>query len=115
MRKLMTGALAGIALVLPIFGVTNIARAADSIVGSWRLVSWVEEETESKALHKNFGDNPAGVLTYGADGRMSIIFADPKRAAPASPKATDAEAAALYTDQWWPTRAATSLRVTRSW
>jgi hypothetical protein len=95
-RKLMIRALASVAFMLPTLGATNTARAADSIVGSWRLVSWVEEETESKALHKNFGDNPTGVLTYGADGRMSIIFADPKRAAPATPKATDAEAAALY-------------------
>jgi hypothetical protein len=74
----------------------SAAQAAGSIVGTWRLVSLVEEETESKAQHKNFGDDPSGILTYTADGRMSIIFADPKRAAPASPKATDAEAAQLY-------------------
>jgi hypothetical protein len=95
-RYLIIGALVSVALMLPTLVVTKAARAADSIVGSWRLVSWVEEETESKALHKNFGDNPIGVLTYTADGRVSIIFADPKRTAPASPKATDAEAAALY-------------------
>ncbi len=81
---LVTGALIG------------TARAADSVVGTWRLVSWVEEETESRAQHKNFGENPIGILTYTADGRISIIFADPKRTAPASPKATDAEAAQLY-------------------
>lgn len=74
----------------------SVAQAADSIVGTWRMVSWVEEETENKAQHKNFGDNPSGILTYTADGRMSIIFADPKRTGPASPKATDAEAAQLY-------------------
>jgi lipocalin-like protein len=74
----------------------NLAHAADSIVGTWRLVSWVEEETESKAQHKNFGDNPSGILTYTADGRVSQIFADPKRTAAATPKATDAEAAQLY-------------------
>ena len=95
-RHLIMGALTSAAFMLPALGATNVARAADSIVGSWRLLSWVEEETESKAQHKNFGDNPIGVLTYGADGRMSIIFADPKRTAPASPKATDAEAAALF-------------------
>ena len=88
LHKLTMGAVASVALMLPTLSATNTARAADPIVGSWSLVSWVEEETESKALHKNFGDNPTGVLTYGADGRMSIIFADPKRTAPASPKAT---------------------------
>ncbi len=74
----------------------SVAQAADSIVGTWRLVSWVEEETESKAQHKNFGEKPNGILMYTADGRMSVIFADPRRQPPASPKATDAEAAQLY-------------------
>jgi hypothetical protein len=40
------------------------AQTADSIVGTWRLVSFIEEETESKAVHKTFGDNPLGLLTY---------------------------------------------------
>ena len=76
----------GALMLLAIAATTITVWAADSIVGTWKLVSWVEEETESKAQHKNFGDNPSGVLTYTADGRMSIIFADPKRMAPASPQ-----------------------------
>jgi hypothetical protein len=85
-----------VVLVLATSAVCQLAQAADSIVGTWRLVSWVEEETESKAQHKNFGDNPSGILMYTADGRMSIIFADPRRQAPAAPKVTDTEAANLY-------------------
>jgi lipocalin-like protein len=74
-----------------------IAQAADStIVGSWRLLSWVEVETETKAVRAAFGDDPVGVLTYTPDGRMSIFIANPKRKAPAGPKATDAEATDLY-------------------
>jgi len=84
------------ALIIVTGPVWFTAQAADSVVGSWRLVSWVEEETESKAVHKAFGDNPLGVLTYTADGRMSVFFADPRRKSPASPKATDTEAAELY-------------------
>jgi hypothetical protein len=57
---------------------------------------WVEEETESKAVHMNFGDNPLGLLTYTADGRMMAIWVDPTRKGAAAPKATDAEAAQLY-------------------
>jgi len=33
---------------------------------------------------------------YTADGRMSIMFADPRRQVPAAPKVTDTEAANLY-------------------
>jgi lipocalin-like protein len=72
------------------------AQAADSVVGTWRLVSWIEEETESKAVHKNFGDNPLGFLTYTADGHMMLMFTDPSRKPAAAPKATDTEAAQLY-------------------
>ena len=72
------------------------SQAADSIVGSWRLVSWVKVETESKSAHNVFGDNPTGMITYTPDGRMSVFIIDPKRKAPAGSKATDAEADELY-------------------
>jgi hypothetical protein len=71
------------------------ARAAD-IVGTWRMVSWIEEETESNAVSKPFGDKPSGLISYTADGHMMVFFADTTRKAPAAPKATDAEASALY-------------------
>jgi len=77
-------------------GAWSNAYATDSVVGSWRLVSWVEVETEGKAVHAVFGDNPTGVITYTSDGHMSVVIADPKRRAAAGPKATDAEAADLY-------------------
>ena len=48
-------------LAVAVSGVMTKAQSAESIVGTWRLVSWIEEETESKAVHKNFGDNPAQV------------------------------------------------------
>ncbi len=76
-------------------GVLSKAQA-DSIVGTWRLISWIEEETESKAVHKNFGDNPLGFITYTSDGHMMIMFTDPARKPAAAPKATDTEAAQLY-------------------
>jgi hypothetical protein len=71
-------------------------QAADSVVGSWRLTSWAEVETESKTVRTPFGENPTGVLTYTPDGRMSLLIIDPKRKPPAGPKATDAEAVELY-------------------
>jgi hypothetical protein len=71
-------------------------QAADSVVGNWRLVSWVEVETESKAVHTAFGESPTGVITYTPDGRMSLFIIDPKRKPPAGAKATDAEAIELY-------------------
>ena len=82
-------------LVLACVYCTN-SQAADSIVGSWRLLSWVEVETESKSIHSVFGDNPTGVLTYTPDGRMSVFIINPSRKPPAGAKPTDAEASELY-------------------
>ena len=70
--------------------------AKDQVVGTWRLVSWMEQETETKAVHKLFGDNPLGLLTYTADGRMMVIFTDPNRKAAATRQPTEAEAAHLF-------------------
>jgi hypothetical protein len=83
-------------IALAISTVASAARAADPIVGTWRLVSWTEEETESKAVRKMFGDKPDGLLTFTADNRMMQIVTDPNRRLPAQPKITDAEALQLF-------------------
>ena len=80
-----------IALLIVTGAYCTKSKAAESLVGSWRLVSWVEVETESKSVHSVFGDNPTGVITYSPDGRMSVFIIDPKRKPPAGPKATDGE------------------------
>jgi hypothetical protein len=89
--KLITGVFG-----LAISAMPSAAWAAGSVVGTWRLVSYIEEETESKAVHKNFGDHPSGLITYTSDGRMMVIFTDPNRKPPAAAQATDLEAAQLY-------------------
>ena len=71
------------------------AWAADPVVGTWRMGSWTEEDTESKTVRKVFGEHPNGLLTLTADGRMMAIVTDPNRKAPAQPKPTDAEALQL--------------------
>jgi hypothetical protein len=85
-----------IALLVVAGAYCSKSQAADSIIGSWRLVTWVEVETESKSVHQPFGDNPSGLITYTPDGRMSLFIIDPKRKPPSGPKATDVEAAELY-------------------
>jgi hypothetical protein len=88
-----------LALIVFAVGISSVitkAQTADSIVGTWRLVSFIEEETESKAVHKTFGDNPLGLLTYTSDGHMTAFLTDPSRKPTAAPKPTDAEASQLY-------------------
>ena len=54
------------------------ARADESVVGSWRLVSWVEVETETKSVHGAFGENPTGTLTYTPDRSNVIVYHRPQ-------------------------------------
>jgi Lipocalin-like domain len=74
----------------------NAGHASESIVGTWRLISITEQDTESKAMEKTFGDNPIGFLTYTSDGRMTVIITSSNRKPASSAKATEAEAAHLY-------------------
>lgn len=60
------------------------AWAADPVVGTWRVVSETAEETESKAVHKFYGENPSGFITFTADGRYIILITDSTRKAPAA-------------------------------
>jgi hypothetical protein len=84
------------AVVLISGTIWSSARAADSIVGTWRLISLSEQETESKAVHNPLGNNPSGLLTYTDDGRMMVIFTASTRHPAAGPKVTESEAAELY-------------------
>jgi hypothetical protein len=84
------------ALFVVIASVWSTAQAGESVVGSWRLVSWVQEDVESKAVQAVFGDSPIGVITYTSDGHMSVFIANPKRRSAGGPLPTDAEAAELY-------------------
>ena len=83
-------------LIVVIAAAWSIAQAGESVVGSWRLLSWVQEDVESKVVQTVFGDNPVGVITYTSDGHMSVFIANPKRRPAGGPFVTAAEAADLY-------------------
>jgi hypothetical protein len=91
-----TGRICFAAMLVVTVAYGSRSQAADSVVGSWRLASWAEVETESKVVRTPFGENPSGVITYTPDGRMSVLIIDSKRKSPAGPKATDAEGVELY-------------------
>lgn len=69
--------------------------AAEQIVGTWKLVSYVGEDVASGARSDVMGPHPTGYIEYGRDGRMIVIIAGSGRKKPAGPVATPAEAQAL--------------------
>ena len=69
-RTLKTFATLGtiFALSLPLIGL-----AADkSVVGTWKLLSWVSEDSESGKISNVFGEKPNGYLIYTPGGRMTV-------------------------------------------
>lgn len=67
----------------------------EEVVGTFRLVSWHRQDQSEP-----FGPHPAGVLQYGADGRMSVIFLKPGRTRLGVPGERMAEANGLMARPW---------------
>jgi hypothetical protein len=58
-------------------------RANDSIVGVWKVISYVSRDEETGVETKPWGENPQGLLMYTADGYMSGVGTADGRTAPA--------------------------------
>ena len=50
----------------------------ERLVGSWALDSYEARDPDG-TVHEPFGPEPAGLLVYGADGRMTVQAMDPRR------------------------------------
>jgi hypothetical protein len=59
------------ALIIVIASAWSTAQAGESVVGSWRLVSWVQEDVESKAVQAVFGDLAISVAPSGEHGQVA--------------------------------------------
>jgi hypothetical protein len=84
--------LASIALVL--LSVPAIAES-NSIVGTWKLESFVREVQATGERKNAFGDKPSGYISYQPDGRMFVVLVG-DRVKPAGPAPTDAEKIKLF-------------------
>jgi Lipocalin-like domain len=72
------------------------ALAADSIVGTWKLQSWVREIIATGKRENVLGEKPGGYITYSTDGRMMAIAVAGDRIKPNSFAPTDEEKVKLY-------------------
>lgn len=60
-----------------------------SLVGAWRLVSYVGVDENGAVLEEPLGPSPTGLLIYTADGHMSAQLMRTQRVAFAGPTARD--------------------------
>jgi Lipocalin-like domain len=50
------------------------AHSNDKLIGTWKLVSASSATKTAQRLESPYGPNPAGVLTYTADGRVTALI-----------------------------------------
>lgn len=50
------------------------SASAEKLWGTWRLVSFTRTYTESGQTADALGKDPQGLITYGRDGRMSVLI-----------------------------------------
>jgi Lipocalin-like domain len=48
--------------------------ANDKLIGTWKLVSASSTTSTGERIEAPYGPDPAGFLTYGADGRMTSLI-----------------------------------------
>lgn len=54
-------------------GFQGFCQAADkSVIGTWKLLSWISMDAESRVVVNVFGERPNGYLIYTAGGRMTV-------------------------------------------
>src|SRR4029077_7687085 len=56
-----------------LFPFNGSAQSKNALVGTWKLVS-ATETTKKGEVRDMYGKNPAGLLTYTADGRVMVIM-----------------------------------------
>ena len=64
------------AALAAVFSSTANAQCKDSVVGTWKLVSVTATTDKGEVDKAALGQNPSGLLTYTADGRMMAIISD---------------------------------------
>jgi Lipocalin-like domain len=91
----MKGQLLGAALMFALSSSTAIADN-NSIVGTWRVQSFVRGVVATGERQNEFGEKPNGYIIYQPDGRMFFMLVGDNRAKPAGTPPSDEEKARLF-------------------
>ena len=72
------------------------AAALDSIIGTWKLQSWVSETIATGKGENVYGEKPDGYISYSSDGRMQAIVTADNRMKPRILPPPDEEKVKLF-------------------
>jgi len=68
-----------VSILVGVFSPAVNAQCKDNVVGTWKLVSDTATTEKGDVNKAVLGQNPSGLLTYTADGRMMTIISDDGR------------------------------------
>lgn len=92
-------ALLGAACLIPLSSVALAAGLADKLVGTWRVVYYIDTDPSGKVTYP-FGENPRGYFVYDSTGHLSVQImrmpARPMFGSGDEDKGTEAEVRAAY-------------------
>jgi len=91
MKKLFLG----VALTFALSS-SNAVASDNSLVGTWRVQSFVREVVGTGERQNEFGEKPNGYIIYQPDGRMFFMLVGDNRAKPTGTPPTDEEKATLF-------------------
>lgn len=83
-----------LASALPFRSLAQAEPIEQRFYGTWKLVSYIREETVGGAKSDVMGSHPTGYINYGRDGRVIVMIAGSGRKKPvgAVPNGSEAEA-----------------------
>lgn len=96
MRKSLVWAGALISSALLWWTPVQAQDLSKSVVGTWKLTSFVRKELASGKVANFYGETPAGYSVYTKTGRYATFVIGSERKAPAGAIPTDAERVELY-------------------
>jgi len=71
-------------------------RTRESLIGTWKLVTAVNEDLATRATTDFLGPHPIGYMHYSRDGRVMVINVQGDRAKPSGSSPTPREASTLF-------------------
>jgi hypothetical protein len=70
--------------VLLLLAAPAMADDKDRLVGTWRLVSWIAENVDTKERKLDYGEQPNGYMIFTREGRWMMVLTAQDRKMPKS-------------------------------
>jgi hypothetical protein len=98
MRRMAGCFAAAIGILVGLGAMSAIAESKNSIVGTWKLLSFSRHDLANGSDSNIVGEHPTGYITFTSGGHMVVWLVGDNRKPPSGTVATDAERLAWFKD-----------------